>query len=1654
MKKFLIVSILCLVTGYAMSQVANFTFAYQSGNPCVPGTVSFTNTSTNATDIQSIDWDFGDGASQTLYPVPDVNALNPTHGYTSAGNFTVTMVVHYSNTTKTASTTVRMVQPVTATFSVASDTICPGDPVSFTSSVVAPGNAGQIKTYTWSFGDGATSSQANPTHNYLNSGNIAVTYDVTLTIIDTNGCMSSYTVNNAVPIWQKPEADFYASDTIFCYNNNVTSGTSTFTNYTGVTTGNSYQWIFGDKNNPFQTSTAENPTVTFPLGTYDVTLIATSVNGCKDTITKYTYIQMINFEAQYNVTDTILCGVPSKTTVQGLNVRGTQYKWTWGDGYENFSANSYLEKTYRTSGTFDVVVQATAPQGCIAYDTFTLHVYDDVTGIPAIEDTNMCDPATPVIFRDSTAYNVSDNFGFGSVWWSFGDGQTGTGSPTTHTYPTFGDYDCQMIVTTPYGCVLDTAFFRVHIFAMSAKAAVIDPAPPNPPHGCAPHSVTLQNIADSLVSSSPITDFIWRWDYYGDNTDTTNSLDEDTQDHTYQDTGVYQVYVTLINEQGCKYDVYINTIMVGYPPECDFEFDFKEDCKSAIGLNVRALDVLDSNGNIVGDAYANDWSWIDPTTGSPIGSGDTTSVGFSSPGYHALQLSPSHNGCAGKGPTKDSTCYVCPPVVAFDNPKNDMDGTPPEYCDFINVAFAKTHENCLGTRYRWGFGDGKNKQTWSDTLLPTDPDPQFYYCDTGGAEPGYLCNLEGVIIATLWAENTDSLDSTSPTYNRCGYCTDETTQLFFISPYRMNFTTDLGSEDVHVCAGDSIRFWDSSEVLNCTSHELWGFYFASAVDPAHSAWPIGEMYPTHGYKPVASKRPVIGGTWVKFYYPNKYVAILQDTSAYGKCMYTDTLEISVYPQSVPAFVSSRTKSNFYFGRDTLCLNNPDTLYLKDASYTESPFDYLKITGWEWVLGRDTARTQNPALIDTIYGLKDLKLTVINEYGCDSTIEFPEYVLVNMIDARFTTPKKVYCNKTAVPFSNTSQVYPVSYNKNTSITCRWDFGDGSPVYTQTITSTSTAAQKVVPHTYDLPNVMNCIAVTVTCEADGLDCEATFTDSICIQRPVASFTDDGHNYPCPGSIGINASFYDNSQGNIVYYEWTFGDTFSGSANHAEGPNMDTVLHLYKNAGSYDVTYIVTDDNSCTDTLYAPGFFYIDGPAGDFTYSPLSGCVNLTVAFQPTITNTDSTIIIPDGATQVIRSGIAVNNTVRHTYKTPGAYIPFFTLIKWTNNNGTMERCLVQWSGEDTIFAIEMKPDFETDSLYCPQVPITFNNTTTIAPSVLSLDSTSWIFYEGGDTTTMHDGQTQYDSAGFYKVTVTGYSKLCAKSTSKYIEVIEIPDVRFIPDTAKACDGLEVVFTVDSSTITPLQMSRISRYDWTFSDGETLEGHPASREFSQSGTYTYDVDITYVPKNCVKRYTDTVVIFAYVSPVADFNPNPNEANAGETFNFIDASTKGDGKITNWSWDFGDDVKDSSSQNVSHIYENTSGYITVTLVITDEYGCKSTVQKQVLVTESMVFPNILTPDATVGGEPCVFRPIEDKGFFKEFKMEIYDRWGVLVWRNSCTDPNCPSPGTDFWWDGRNKQGSRVSDGVYYWVVYGMPLSETNTIILNGSVTVVGGTK
>jgi len=149
--------------------VADFTAAPTSG--FLPLAVQFTDLSIGY--ITGRSWDFGDGASM---PVP-----NPSHTYTAAGNYTVTLYVgNYSGaTSKTAAITV--LGPPMADFTA--DLTSGPAPlmVQFTDT-----SAGAVASRSWEFGDGATSAAANPTHTYNNPG----TYTVKLTVANPAGSSS------------------------------------------------------------------------------------------------------------------------------------------------------------------------------------------------------------------------------------------------------------------------------------------------------------------------------------------------------------------------------------------------------------------------------------------------------------------------------------------------------------------------------------------------------------------------------------------------------------------------------------------------------------------------------------------------------------------------------------------------------------------------------------------------------------------------------------------------------------------------------------------------------------------------------------------------------------------------------------------------------------------------------------------------------------------------------------------------------------------------------------------------------------------------------------------------------------------------------------------------------------------------------------------------------------------------------------------------------------------------------------------------------------------------------------------------------------------------------------------------------------------------
>ncbi len=136
-------------------------FTYAPANPTTANRVSFTDTSTDLDGtIVSRRWVFGDGATST--------AQNPTHRYRRTGTYTVSLTVTDNDgATGTGSQQITVTPPNRPP--VASFTYTPANPttldvMSFTDTSTDPD--GTVVAWAWAFGDGATSTAQNPTHQY------------------------------------------------------------------------------------------------------------------------------------------------------------------------------------------------------------------------------------------------------------------------------------------------------------------------------------------------------------------------------------------------------------------------------------------------------------------------------------------------------------------------------------------------------------------------------------------------------------------------------------------------------------------------------------------------------------------------------------------------------------------------------------------------------------------------------------------------------------------------------------------------------------------------------------------------------------------------------------------------------------------------------------------------------------------------------------------------------------------------------------------------------------------------------------------------------------------------------------------------------------------------------------------------------------------------------------------------------------------------------------------------------------------------------------------------------------------------------------------------------------------------------------------------
>lgn len=632
--------------------------AFHSGDTIscrTPFNVLFSNHSSNATSFL---WNFGDNTTSAL--------TNPSHIFHLDGNYSISLVASAANgctDTLTKNQYVKINKPQVSINNLP-QTGCAPFQWTFSSSLISSDSASQ---YIWDFGDGSTSSLANPTH-VFDSGS----YKIKLITTTASGCSDTAIIVNGIIVGKKPRINFSATPLITCANMPVY--------FSDLTTDsvNRWTWYFGDGG----TSGLRNPNYIYTdTGYFSVRLIANN-NGCSDTLEKEDYIYIKPPIAKFTFTKN--CINKYRRVFRGdRSIGADAYFWDFGDGNTSITPNPV--HNYNTTGVFQVKLRVVNNStGCESVNTQEVIIADEKADFTS-PDSAIC-RSTQASF---TAIN-SNPFFVSSYTWNFGDNTGGSGISVTHAYANPGIFSIRLIVTDVLGC-RDTLIKPNQIRINGATANFS----PTVAGSCLFSNVGFNDLS-TLNGTYPINS--WSWDFGDGSTQTYTS---GPFAHTYQNPGVYSVSLTVTDAFGCTNTKTLNNILQISKPIASFQSNDTLSCPAK---------TIQFNNNSTGPGLRYFWNFGDGTV-------DTTmapSHVYSTDGYYSVSLVVTDQfGCMDSIRRINYIRIVT--GRAFFSMSDSVGSCPPLIVNFSNLS-------SQAASYNWDFGDSTNS---------TLPSPSHFYSEAG-----------------------------------------------------------------------------------------------------------------------------------------------------------------------------------------------------------------------------------------------------------------------------------------------------------------------------------------------------------------------------------------------------------------------------------------------------------------------------------------------------------------------------------------------------------------------------------------------------------------------------------------------------------------------------------------------------------------------------------------------------------------------------------------------------------------------------------------------------------------------------------------------------------------------------------------------------------
>lgn len=1469
--------------------------------PCqIPSIISFTD---NTSGSVAWEWDFGDGGTSTLQ--------NPTHTYSAEGNYNVSLIVTVSNGCKDTLVKISYVvlQKPNANFTADTNKGCIPLTVQFSD---ASTSGSPIVSWNWSFGDGNSSISQNPSNTYNDTGQ----YIVKLFITNDKGCVDSAAI--LVYAGLKPVAGFSATPLSGCRPLTVdfTDLSSSYANM--------WFWIFGDG----QTDTTQNPTHIYnDTGAFDVTLVVSN-NGCRDTLSFTDYVIVYPPKAIFSVLPgTIGCNVPFTVTLQDQSQGADTWFWDFGDG-NTFSGQNPPPFTYDSGGQFIIkLVVTNSTYGCSDSTFQTIRISEPIAAF-TVSGTG-CQPLLAT-FTDAS----SSPFGVRNWQWDFGDGYTldnmagqtgtsavpngtnnfltsGTYQNPTHTYMDSGTYTVTLTITDQLVCTHTVTMTNViTVYQIPTVNITSDKQA-----GCPPFTVQFTDL-----SAGPVGMEQWSWNFGDGGTDTVQN-----PEYTYTAGGIFTVTLIATDSNGCISGIVKNNYITVVSPLAGFF----SNTGSCIGVSQLFTDTSTASNPIVS------WFW-------DFGDGATDTLQnpmhtYGTSGVFDVALAIADS--AGCVDTLIRTNYITVQSVtaAFGaNPTN-------KNCPPLLVQFSDSSSAGIVSWY-WQFGNGNTSALQNpshlynapgkydvtlivttslgckDTLIKPElikidgPNGDLIFIPDSGC-PGTIVSFDTInvenAVSYAWDFGDGNIVSSSPPIthqylqvgiyhpfltfqdaNGCSFGVQSPDSIQIV-----NIPVDAGP-DITICEGDSGMLQASGGITYNWS-------------------PATGLSNTAVSNPMASPADTL-----------KYYVLVTDADG---CQNNDSVFVFVN-HNVPT-------ANF--NSSSVCMN--DITDFTDISTITSD----TIVSWSWNFNNGEAQSAdtNPTYLFSASGNFNVMLTVTANNGCIDSVT--KQVIV------YPLPGANAGNDAAICIGESTQLQAsggISYAwmtdgtlSDTTIASPLAMPSASNTYFVIVTDANncvdTDSVEVIvnplPNADAGINIQICIGDSAQLNAsEGLmyawNADNTLSDTS-VANPYAAPTDTTEyfvsvtdsndcvnidsvtiivnpNYPLAdfsaATVCENDSTFFNDLSSmigdtIVSWQWDFND--GGAVSTDTNPAF-----VFSAAGDYNVSLIITANTGCRDSVVktvAVNSLPLADAGPDDTVCIFQNTQLTATGGNVYLWNADSTLS---------------DTSVANPFASPQVSTIYVVFVTDTNN------CI----NSDTV-SVVVNPlpiaDAGPDTQICLGDSIVLNASAGVGYSWDSDVSLS-------ATDTANPTATPVDTTQYF-VTVTD-SNGCANSDSVIIIVNpDFPEADFSATTV--CEEQVTVFS-DLSTITG---DTIVAWEWDFGD-------PAN-DTLQNPSYTYGGDGAYLVtlvistnKNCRDTVTDTVYVNA--KPEADFIVADNCF--GTTTIFKDTTQIGQGIVTEWLWDFGDNTGNLTIPNPPHNYSAT-GTFDVTLTVQSDSGCSDTVIKPVQV-------------------------------------------------------------------------------------------------------------